>query len=70
MMAWAGIEFYGTMLRTGVLDDLKWKVKWAADHVVAAHPKDFAFVAFLGNATDDFDFYGPPEYYEKYNPPR
>lgn len=70
MLAWSGIEFRSTMERTGVLDDLKWKVKWAADHVIAAHPEQYAFAAFLGDSTYDFDFWGPPEYYEKYNPPR
>lgn len=56
--------------RAGALDDLKWKVKWAADHVIAAHPSEYVFAAFLGNSTFDFDYFGPPEYYEMYNPAR
>ena len=70
MLAWTALEFGDAVQRAGSMDDLKWKVKWAADHVIAAHPQPEVFVGFLGNATDDFDFWGPAEYYDLYNPPR
>lgn len=70
MLAWAGLEYGPAIERAGALEDIKWKVKWAADHVIAAHPEPEVFAGFLGNQTDDFDYWGPAEYYEKYNPPR
>lgn len=70
MMAWAGLEYGAAMVATGVMEDLKWKVKWAADHVINAHPQPLVFAGFLGNSTDDFDYLGPVEYYEQYAPPR
>lgn len=70
MLAWAGLEFGEAIQRAGSMDDLKWKVKWAADHVIAAHPEPEVFVGFLGNQTDDFDYWGPAEYYDQYNPKR
>ena len=32
--------------------------------------QEFVFAGFLGNDTFDFDYYGPLEYYDQYNPPR
>jgi hypothetical protein len=51
MLAWAGLEYGDAITRAGSMDDLKWKVKWAADHVIAAHPEPEVFAGFLGNQT-------------------
>lgn len=61
VLAWSALEYPDAVSRAGAMDDLKWKVKWAADHVIAAHPQEFVFAGFYGNATDDFDYYGPGE---------
>ena len=39
VLAWGGIEWADAYKRSGSLGDLQWKVKWAADHVIAAHPR-------------------------------
>ncbi len=70
ILALAGLEWGGAVERAGAMEDLKWKVKWAADHALKAHAKKGVYAAYLGNSTDDFDYFGPPEYYEQYNPPR
>ena len=70
MLAWAGLEYPEAVTRAGAMEDLRWKVKLAADHVIAAHPKPTIFAAFYGNSTDDFDYFGPVEYYEDFNPKR
>ena len=70
MLAWAAIEFPDGFTNAGAMDDVKWKVKWAADHVISAHPQEFVFAGFIGNDTIDFDNWAPVEYWEKYAPPR
>lgn len=66
MLAWQGMEESAAMTKTGVISDLRWKVKWAADFLMDCHVADYVYVGLNGNDTLDFDYYGPPELYYKY----
>lgn len=55
---------------TGLLDELKFKVKWGADFLINSHVEDYVYMGSMGNATEAFDNYAPLELFEKYSPPR
>jgi endoglucanase len=66
MLAWEGIEEGPALNKSGVLPDLRWKVKWAADYLMACHVAPYVYVGLNGNDTMDFDYFGPPEDYNKH----
>jgi endoglucanase len=66
MLAWEGIEEGPALNKSGVLPDLRWKVKWAADYLMACHVAPYVYVGLNGNDTMDFDYFGPPELYNKH----
>lgn len=66
MLAWVGLEERGGLNGAGVLADLRWKVKWAADYLVDCNVAPNVYMGLNGNYTLDFDYYGPPELASKY----
>lgn len=62
----AALCFPGGFNKTGLLDDIKFKVKWGADYLINAHVEEYVFMGSMGNQTEDFDNYAPWELYEKY----
>ncbi|PSC73894.1 Serine threonine-kinase 2 19 [Micractinium conductrix] len=56
--------------KTGLTDDIKFKVKWGADYLINAHPEKYVFMGSMGNHTEDFDMFAPVELFEKYAPKR
>ncbi|KAL4428069.1 hypothetical protein ABPG75_002158 [Micractinium tetrahymenae] len=55
---------------TGLLDELKFKVKWGADFLLNSHVDDYVYMGSMGNDTEAFDNYAPLELFEKYSPDR
>lgn len=66
MLSWIGLEERGGLNGANMMADLRWKVKWAADYLVACHVAPNVYMGLNGNYTLDFDYYGPPELSSKY----
>lgn len=66
-LAWGAISFADGYKRTNTSDHVNDLIKWGADYLVASwNSKDQAFVAVLGNNSQDFNYYGPVEEYDYY----
>ena len=66
MLSWSAIEEKSAMAKAGVLNDVRFKVKWASDYLIQCHLDTYVFTGLQGNDTLDFDYFGPPELYYKY----
>ena len=66
-LAWGAISFADGYKRTNTSDHVNDLIKWGADYLVASwNNQQQAFVAVLGNNSQDFNYYGPLEEYDYY----
>lgn len=61
LLAWGGIEYPEGYRRAGQWGHLLDAVRWGADWLMKAHPRDRVFYAQVGDGHADHAYWGPPE---------
>jgi hypothetical protein len=56
-LAWNIIEFGDAMSTVNELTEAKEVLRWAADFLIASHPRSDVFVGQLGSSTIDFEYF-------------
>ena len=51
MLAWGALIHREGYVATDTYQDVKFKVKWGADYLMACHPRDEVFMGAMGNDT-------------------
>ena len=51
MLAWGALIHREGYIATDTFKDVKFKVKWGADYLMACHPRDEVFMGAMGNDT-------------------
>ncbi|KAK9803628.1 hypothetical protein WJX72_006865 [[Myrmecia] bisecta] len=65
-LAWAAVAFDQGLAKVNELKETLEAIRWGADYLISCHSAPERMVALLGNKDDDFNYYGPPEYYDEY----
>ncbi|KAK9830768.1 hypothetical protein WJX74_006277 [Apatococcus lobatus] len=69
-LAWGATSFNGGFTKTGELSTVLGTIRHGAEYIDASFPSPTVMLASVGNDTDDFSYYGPPEEYHQYIPNR
>ena len=65
-LAWNIVEYGDAMKSVNELNEAMEALKWGTDYLINAHPEPLKFVGQFGRSTIDFEYFGPPEEYEKW----
>lgn len=64
-LAWGASSFNGGFTKTGELSTVLGTIRHGAEFIDASFPSPTVMLASIGNDTDDFAYYGPPEEYHQ-----